>query len=86
MLIPPRYTETAGVAIDVDTGFRVTIRVQMNPFFRFIDTIDITPPKDKDVIPFSESEISTLLHLNSKVNPVLADIWRYNSNDEFSCA
>lgn len=86
MVISARYTETAGMAIDVDTGFRVTIGVEMNPFFRFIDTSDITPPKDKDVIPFSESEISTLLHLNSKVSPVLADIWRYNSNDEFSCA
>jgi hypothetical protein len=84
MLISARYTETAGVAIDVDTGLNVTIGVEMNPFIQVIDTIDITPPKDNDVIPFSESEISTLLHLNSKVNPLLADIWRYNSNDEFS--
>lgn len=86
MVILPRYTETAGVAINVDTGFGVAISVEMNPFFQFIDTIDITQPQDNPVIPFSESEISTLLRLDGKVNPVLADIWRYNSNDESSCS
>jgi hypothetical protein len=81
-----RYTETAAVAIDVDTGLGVAISVEMNPFFQIIDTIDITQPQDNPLVPFSESEISTLLRLDSKVNPVLADIWRCNSNDEFSCS
>lgn len=33
---------------------------------------------------WDDVEISRLTHLNSKTNPVLADIWRDKENDEYA--
>ncbi len=84
-LISARYGGSASVAIAVDTGFTVSIEAEM-PLSLKIITPDITQPsplQDNEILPFSESEISRLIHPNSVANPILTDIWRDEVNDEF---
>lgn len=84
--ISARYGGSAGVAIAVDTGFTVSIETEMPPFFKIIspDFTRPSPLQDNEILPFSESEISRLIHPNSIANPILADIWFDEVNDEFA--
>lgn len=84
-MILARYGESAGVAIAVDTGFTISIETEIPPFFEIItpEIIQPSPLKDNEIFPFTESEISRLIHPDSRANPILADIWRDEVNDEF---
>ena len=84
-IISARYGGSAGVAIAVDTGFTVSIETEIIPFLEIIspDLIKHSPLQDNEILPFSESELSRLMHPDSRANPILADIWRDEVNDEF---
>jgi hypothetical protein len=84
-IISSRYCESAGISIIVDTGLSVSIQTELSPFLKILSPELIQPPPlhDNEIIPFDESEISRLIHLDSLANPILADIWRDEVNDEF---
>ncbi len=84
-IISARYGESAGIPIAVDTGLSVSIETEILPFLKFIipEIIQPSPLQDNEILPFSESEISRLIHHSSIANPILADIWRDEVNDEF---
>jgi hypothetical protein len=84
-MISPRYDEAAGNAISVDTGLSVFIGIETLPFYRFIipEIMYPLPAQDREQVPFSETEINRLMRPDSMTNPVLADIWHDELNDEF---
>jgi hypothetical protein len=84
-MILPRYDEAAGNVISVDTGLSVFIGIETTPFYRFItpEIVYPLPAQDRELLPFTETEINRLMNPDSMTNPVLADIWRDELNDEF---
>ncbi len=84
-ILTARYGDTAGIAITVDTGLSVSIGTEIMPYYRIIipEIIYPSPSPYKELLQFNESEISRLMHPDSMANPVLADIWRDEVNDEF---
>jgi hypothetical protein len=87
-LIKARYGETAGITIDVDTGFGVSFGVIPNPLVWVFppDTLDLPPLPENEITPFCEAEITEILRMDSKTNSILADIWRDDVNDELTCS
>ena len=81
-IIAPRLEIGTMTAVFVDTGGMLTVPIFELPSWMSIGGQIAAEPEPDELVPMSPSETRLLMSLDESHNPMLAELWRDDMNDD----